>query len=171
MADSIVGDDGMMPPGSVIVVNPALWASRPQALAPLLAAAGGRPEGTRTVPDASGALPTSTVPVADPAYWSTSPAELADALRVATSEEATSSGRSPVGSGVGAAPTSQERLTLTVEEAAALLGISRAFAYDAVRRGEIPAIKIGRRILVPILALNRLLEMTGEGLSEEASET
>ncbi len=38
------------------------------------------------------------------------------------------------------------RLTLTVEEAAQVLGISRAFAYEAVRRGEIPSIKIGRRV-------------------------
>ena len=49
------------------------------------------------------------------------------------------------------------RLTLTVEEAAATLGISRAFAYEAVRRGDIPSIRIGRRVLVPHAALNRLL--------------
>ncbi len=49
------------------------------------------------------------------------------------------------------------RLTLTVEEAASTLGISRAFAYEAVRRGDIPSIRIGRRILVPHAALNRLL--------------
>ena len=53
------------------------------------------------------------------------------------------------------APT---RLTLTVEEAAAALGISRAGAYDAVRRGEIPSIRIGRRVLVPRAALERLLD-------------
>lgn len=52
------------------------------------------------------------------------------------------------------------RLTLTVEEAAATLGISRAFAYEAVRRGEIPSIRIGRRILVPYAALDRLLSAT-----------
>ena len=52
------------------------------------------------------------------------------------------------------------RLTLTVEEAAATLGISRAFAYEAVRRGEIPSIRIGRRILVPFAALGRLLSAT-----------
>jgi excisionase family DNA binding protein len=50
------------------------------------------------------------------------------------------------------------RLTLTVEEAARALGISRAFAYEAVARGEIPCIRIGKRILVPIAGLNRLLE-------------
>lgn len=51
----------------------------------------------------------------------------------------------------------EERLTLTVEEAGALLGISRAFAYEAVRRGEIPSIRIGRRVLVPKAALRRML--------------
>jgi excisionase family DNA binding protein len=44
-----------------------------------------------------------------------------------------------------------------VEEAAQALGISRAFAYEAVARGEIPCIRIGRRILVPKAALAKLL--------------
>jgi excisionase family DNA binding protein len=51
-----------------------------------------------------------------------------------------------------------ERLTLTVEEAAESLGISRAFAYEAVARGEIPCIRIGRRVLIPKIALDKLLE-------------
>ena len=50
-------------------------------------------------------------------------------------------------------------LTLTVEEAAAALGISRAFAYEAVARGEIPCIRIGGRILVPRIALERMLNV------------
>jgi excisionase family DNA binding protein len=50
-----------------------------------------------------------------------------------------------------------DRLTTTVEEAAALLGIGRNTAYEAVRRGEIPTIKIGRRLLVPRAALDRML--------------
>ncbi|MGH7861519.1 MAG: helix-turn-helix domain-containing protein [Candidatus Dormibacteraceae bacterium] len=50
-----------------------------------------------------------------------------------------------------------ERLTLTVEEAASALGIGRASAYEAVHRGEIPCIRIGRRIFVPRVALDRLL--------------
>jgi len=54
-------------------------------------------------------------------------------------------------------PPSKDRLTMTVEEAATALGISRAFAYEAVNNGEIPTIRIGRRILVPKAALNRLL--------------
>jgi excisionase family DNA binding protein len=51
-----------------------------------------------------------------------------------------------------------KRRTMTVEEAAQALGISRNGAYAAVRRGEIPAIKIGDRRLVPIVAIERLLE-------------
>jgi excisionase family DNA binding protein len=50
-----------------------------------------------------------------------------------------------------------EALTVTTAEAARLLGISRNLAYEAARRGEIPTIRIGRRILVPIAALERLL--------------
>ena len=51
-----------------------------------------------------------------------------------------------------------ERLTLTVEEAAETLGISRAFAYEAVANGDIPCIRIGGRILVPKAALEKLLQ-------------
>jgi len=51
----------------------------------------------------------------------------------------------------------EQRLTMTVEEAAVILGISRATAYDAVSRGEIPCLRIGRRILIPKVAMERLL--------------
>ena len=56
----------------------------------------------------------------------------------------------------------EQRLTMSVEEAAIALGISRTFAYEAVARGEIPCIRIGRRILIPKVALQRLLESAGE---------
>jgi excisionase family DNA binding protein len=49
------------------------------------------------------------------------------------------------------------RLTWTVTEAASLLGISRASAYEAAHRGELPVRVIGRRLLVPRVALLRLL--------------
>lgn len=52
----------------------------------------------------------------------------------------------------------QEALTMTVEEAAAALNISRGLAYEAARDGRIPTIKIGRRLLVSRRALERLLE-------------
>ena len=52
----------------------------------------------------------------------------------------------------------EERLTLTVNEAAKLLGIGRQLAYDRIKAGQIPAIKIGRRLLVPRRALEKLLD-------------
>ena len=39
--------------------------------------------------------------------------------------------------------------TISVPEAGRLLGLSRASAYAAAKRGEIPTIPIGRRLLVP----------------------
>ena len=50
-----------------------------------------------------------------------------------------------------------ERATLTVDEAAAVLGISRTTAYESVRRGEIPARRFGRRVVILRHELERLL--------------
>src|SRR6266540_2286633 len=57
----------------------------------------------------------------------------------------------------GQARVTEERLTYTLSEAAARLGISRALAYEAAHRGELPVCRIGRRMLVPRAALARLL--------------
>jgi excisionase family DNA binding protein len=48
-------------------------------------------------------------------------------------------------------------ITVTVEQAAALLGISRTTAYACVRDGVIPSVRLRRRILIPTRALDRLL--------------
>ena len=53
--------------------------------------------------------------------------------------------------------TVTERQTFTVEEVRAVLGLGRNAVYEAVRRGEIPAIRIGGRWLVPRASLERLL--------------
>ncbi len=45
----------------------------------------------------------------------------------------------------GSVPQRAERLVYSVGEAAALLGISRAFAYELIARGELPVICLGRR--------------------------
>jgi excisionase family DNA binding protein len=50
-----------------------------------------------------------------------------------------------------------DRLTLTVEEAALRLGISRTLAYELVRQGKIPSLRLGRRRLVPVRALDLML--------------
>jgi excisionase family DNA binding protein len=41
-------------------------------------------------------------------------------------------------------------LTVTVEQAAKLLGIGRSTAYELVHTGDIPSLRLGRRIVVPI---------------------
>ena len=51
-------------------------------------------------------------------------------------------------------------LSATVAEAAEVLGISRNLAYSAIRRGEIPALRIGRRYVIPVNRLEQLLAGT-----------
>ena len=46
---------------------------------------------------------------------------------------------------------------LTVSEAAGVLRIGRNSAYEAIRRGDLPAVRIGRRLLVPKRALSEFL--------------
>lgn len=58
-------------------------------------------------------------------------------------------------------------LVLTVEEAAELLGISRGLAYELVRRRELPAIRLGRRLVVPRRRLLALIE--GDELETSAA--
>jgi excisionase family DNA binding protein len=45
--------------------------------------------------------------------------------------------------------------TLTVDEAAGLLGVSTWSVYASIRAGEFPALRVGRRLLVPTHALRR----------------
>ncbi len=55
-----------------------------------------------------------------------------------------------------------DRQTLTVEETASLLGIGRNSAYAAVRSGAIPTVRIGKRYLVPKVALAEWLRSARE---------
>jgi excisionase family DNA binding protein len=50
-----------------------------------------------------------------------------------------------------------ERLVFTVAEAGQLLGIGRNSAYEAVRRGDIRAVRIGKRWVVPKGEIRRIL--------------
>jgi excisionase family DNA binding protein len=56
---------------------------------------------------------------------------------------------------VGDPPT--PRLTVSVTEAASMLGISRALAYELVARGEVPSVRLGRRVVVPVAALRAMV--------------
>ena len=55
-----------------------------------------------------------------------------------------------------------ERLTYNVREAAELLGLSRNSAYQACLKGEIPHLKIGKRILIPKVQLDRMFNEAGK---------
>lgn len=48
--------------------------------------------------------------------------------------------------------------TITVEQAGQVLGIGRGAAYNCVKNGDIPSLHLGRKILVPVPALLRMLE-------------
>ena len=50
------------------------------------------------------------------------------------------------------------RLTLSIAEAAELLGISRTTAHELAQSGELPTVRLGRRILVPV---NQLADVLG----------
>jgi excisionase family DNA binding protein len=137
----------------VTVLAPLEWASRPGQLAALLNSetnAGG------VIPDPTGkpADPENMAVVTSPKGWANDPAALDEAL---CSAHADAAARSPSTTSGAVSPV-EDRLVYTVEEAAALLGISRSFAYESVQRGEVPSMRIGRRILVPKAALQRFLD-------------
>ena len=52
---------------------------------------------------------------------------------------------------------SLERLTISVPEAARRLGIGRNQGYECARRGEIPTVRMGKRLLVPLAAFEAML--------------
>ena len=57
----------------------------------------------------------------------------------------------------------EDRSTLTVEEAAARLGISRTLAYELARTGRLPGpvLRLGRRVVISRQALERVLAAEG----------
>ena len=52
----------------------------------------------------------------------------------------------------------QDKLLLTIDEAAQRLGIGRSHAYIYVMKGEIPSVKLGRSRRVPAAALDEFVE-------------
>jgi excisionase family DNA binding protein len=54
-----------------------------------------------------------------------------------------------------------ERAVLTVEEAARVLGVAKNTLYEAIQRGEVPHVRLGRLIRVPRHALEVLLKGQG----------
>jgi excisionase family DNA binding protein len=82
--------------------------------------------------------------------WATA---MADSLRPLLAAAAAAADRSDANSAGRDLP-----VTLSVNQAAKVLGLSRAGTYEAVQRGDLPSLRIGRRILIPTRRLVDLLE-------------
>ena len=54
-------------------------------------------------------------------------------------------------------PEVDDRLAISISEAARRLGLSRAGAYQQAARGSLPTVKIGSRLLVPVKRLESML--------------
>jgi hypothetical protein len=62
-----------------------------------------------------------------------------------------------------------ECLTMTVPEAGRrFLGLSKNASYDAAKRGDIPTLRVGRLLRVPIHLMHRKLNRADEGPTEAA---
>jgi hypothetical protein len=55
----------------------------------------------------------------------------------------------------------EKKLTYDIETAGRLLGLSRPSAYLAAKRGQIPTLRLGHRLVVPVAALMKMLENAG----------
>ena len=56
-------------------------------------------------------------------------------------------------------PDPREQPTMKVEDAGRELGLSRSAAYEAARRGELPTLRFGRRLVVATAVLRRMLAL------------
>jgi hypothetical protein len=63
------------------------------------------------------------------------------------------------------------RLTISVPEAGRWLSLGRDAAYAAAARGEIPTLRLGRRIVVPVPKLLQLLGATPDMSADPATTT
>ena len=66
---------------------------------------------------------------------------------------------------------SSEKIILSVTETAYLLGLSRNSTYQGVQSGAIPSIRVGKRILVPKAALDRMLECGGTNADHNKAQS
>ena len=58
-------------------------------------------------------------------------------------------------------PNNDNKLCYTIPEVAKMLGISRNFAYELVKQKQLPVVKFGKRLLIPRVALEKMLEKEG----------
>jgi excisionase family DNA binding protein len=64
----------------------------------------------------------------------------------------------------------KDRLCFSIPEVAKMLGISRGLAYELAGSGNIPIVRMGKRLLVPRVALERLLNQTEKDLENNRRE-
>lgn len=75
-------------------------------------------------------------------------------------------------SGSSESTTRDTPLLVSVPEAARLLGVGTTFGWALVRSGEMPSIKLGRRVLVPRAVLERLASTyEPDGNDQEPDDT
>ncbi len=67
--------------------------------------------------------------------------------------------------------TADHPLTLTVEQAGKVLGVGRSTAYELVRSGDLKAIRLRRRIVIPVAHLADRLGVTQADVRASAQET
>ena len=53
-----------------------------------------------------------------------------------------------------------EKSAYNMKEVAEVLGISKSLAYEMAKKGELPIIRMGNRILVPIKRLEEMFDVT-----------
>jgi excisionase family DNA binding protein len=66
-------------------------------------------------------------------------------------------------------PLPDEQLTFTIDQAAALLGISKSTAYECAHRGELPVLRFGRRLVVTRTTLIALLGLDQAAATNDQS--
>ena len=62
-----------------------------------------------------------------------------------------------------------ERRTITIEQAGVMLGVSRALAYQMANNGQLPVIRCGHRLLVPVKAFESMLDVKPDTAKPQAS--
>jgi excisionase family DNA binding protein len=61
-----------------------------------------------------------------------------------------------------------ERIGVSIQEAAKMLGISRPHFYPLIKEGKIRTVKIGRRVLVSVQSLRELVD--GKNVPQNSGE-
>lgn len=150
----------------VVLLNPWYWFPPVERIAELCAILQSQPPSTITDPSPSDTTPEpdTSLTIVNPEYWGTHLETLADGLvrsSMNLSDPEVTWSVPAAGTTILSTDLQNGPWTMTVEEAAKCLGISRAFAYESVRKGDIPSLRIGRRILVPIQALRQLVDSAG----------